>query len=101
RTMTLRLVDGATVRRLLPMPVCMDLMERALRELARGTALNPLRTVMWLPERTGALAAMPGYLEESGALAVKVITVFPGNDRATIGSHQGFVLVFDAHDGRP
>ncbi|HQR37416.1 MAG TPA: ornithine cyclodeaminase family protein [Blastocatellia bacterium] len=99
--MKLHFVDHATVARLLPMSVCMDLMTDALVALGRDHGLNPLRTIMWLPERVGALGTMPGYLADRGELAVKVITVFPGNDRARFDSHQGFVLVFDAHDGHP
>jgi len=91
-------LDGREIARLLPVAECIPVMEAALRALAQGEALLPLRTVLWNPERSGALAAMPAYLGTPRAFAVKVITVFPGNTH--VDPHQGAVLLFDAGDGR-
>jgi ornithine cyclodeaminase/alanine dehydrogenase-like protein (mu-crystallin family) len=97
-------IDGATVRRLLPMDKCIDLMADALAGLARGNATNPLRSVLMLPFETAApsaLATMPAALGDPPALGVKVISVFPGNHEAGIESHQGFVLLFEPEHGSP
>ncbi len=87
------------VYQLLTMDECMELMAQALKALARGRALNPLRHGLWLPQRTGVLGMMPAYLEEEGALGLKAITVFPGNEDAGYDSHQGAVLLFEAEHG--
>jgi ornithine cyclodeaminase len=55
---------------------------------------------MWLPDRTGAVAMMPGYLENLRAAGVKVISVFPGNLGTPYDSHQGAVLLFEGEHGR-
>jgi ornithine cyclodeaminase/alanine dehydrogenase-like protein (mu-crystallin family) len=97
-------IDGATVRRLLPMDTCIDLMAEALAGLARGNAANPLRSVLMLPFQTAepsALATMPAALGDPPALGVKIITVYPGNHEAGIESHQGFVLLFEPEHGSP
>jgi ornithine cyclodeaminase/alanine dehydrogenase-like protein (mu-crystallin family) len=97
-------IDGATVRRLLPMDTCIDLMADALAGLARGNAANPLRSVLMLPFETAApsaLATMPAALGDPPALGVKIISVFPGNHEAGIESHQGFVLLFEPEHGSP
>jgi ornithine cyclodeaminase len=60
----------------------------------------PLRTVVWLPDHSGALAAMPSILPAAGALGIKVITVFPGNVGSELDSHQGAVLLFEGERGR-
>jgi alanine dehydrogenase len=91
-------VDQADVARLLPMADCIDVMEGALRALSAGKAILPLRPVIWTPERTGALAAMPAFLEEPRCFGIKVITVFPKNVRCD--PHQGAVLLFEAEEGR-
>jgi ornithine cyclodeaminase len=88
------------VPRLLPMQECIEVMERAFRVLARGDALFPLRPVMWLPERRGALGLMPGHLGEPDVMGVKVVSVFPGNATTPYESHQGTVLLFETRNGR-
>jgi ornithine cyclodeaminase len=95
-------IDAATVRRLLPMERCIELMRDALVALARGEVANPLRSVVLLPFAPAALASMPAAIgTDSPALGVKVISVFPGNRARGLESHQGFVLLCDPEDGRP
>ncbi len=68
--------------------------------LARGEAILPLRPVMWLPEKNGALAMMPSYLANPASLGVKVISVFPGKTTTEYDSHQGVILLFEPVHGR-
>ncbi len=93
------LIDGRTVKELLPMRDCIDLMAEALGALARGEAVQPLRRGLRLPDGSGLLGVMPGFLGNPPVLGVKVITVFPANPRH-LETHQGAVLLFDPHDGR-
>lgn len=97
--MDLLVINAAEVRRLLPMAACMEAMADALKQLGRGEAQNPLRSVNWLPEKRGILLAMPALTEE--AMAIKVITVMPGNHGTPYDSHMGAVILFDAQYGRP
>jgi alanine dehydrogenase len=98
--MEVLIVDQRQVSRLLPMEGCMDVVAEALTSLARGDALMPLRTIVWLPDGSGGLAAMPSALPSAGALGIKVITVFPGNVGTELDSHQGAVLLFEGEHGR-
>jgi ornithine cyclodeaminase len=86
---------------LLPMSECIDVMSRALSGLARGEALMPLRSIMWLPARVGALGMMPAYVADLAVFGLKVVSVFPGNHGTDFDSHQGAVMLFDAAQGRP
>lgn len=97
--MKVLVINQAEVARLLPMGECIEAMEGALKALAQGDALLPLRQVVPLPRGMGALAAMPGYSETLKAVGVKVITVFPGNRGTDYDSHQGAVLLFEAGHG--
>lgn len=97
--MKVLIVNQAEVTRLLPMAECINAMEAALKDLARGEALLPLRHVVLLPRGLGAVAAMPAYAESLKAIGVKVITVFPGNRGTDHDSHQGTVLLFEAGHG--
>jgi len=79
---------------------CIGLMEKTLGELARGEAILPLRSILWLPERVGALGLMPAALLKSGVLGVKAITFFHGNEGTELDTHQGAVLLFEAERGQ-
>jgi ornithine cyclodeaminase/alanine dehydrogenase-like protein (mu-crystallin family) len=94
------LVGHRDVLALLPMSECIEAMTEALRTLAQGRAILPLRQVVRLPDGRNAFALMPAALEQPSALGAKVITVFPGNDATPYDSHQGAVLLFDMEYGR-
>jgi ornithine cyclodeaminase len=98
--MDILVVSQADVEALLPMAECMDVMHDALRTLADGNAVLPLRTVVPLPDGRSAFAAMPAYLGRPAAVGIKVITVFPGNDGTRLDSHQGAVLLFEVEHGQ-
>ncbi len=95
------ILTQAEVRSLLPMEDCMDRMAETLEALARGEGLNPLRTLMKLPEGQGLLGMMPGLSGSPEALGIKVVTVFPGNHGSDYDAHQGVVLLFDPDHGLP
>ena len=93
------IVNQGEVSRLLPMRDCMKVMVEALRTLAAGDAVQPLRDMMWLPDRRGLIGMMPGYLGEPEALGIKIVTVYPGNHGSAYDSHQGVVLLFGSEHG--
>jgi alanine dehydrogenase len=97
--MSVRIVTQSEVPQLLPMRECVELMREALCGLARGDAVQPLRTVTPVPNGSGLLASMPAYLGAPRALGVKVITVTPSNQGSPFDSHQGAVLLFEAEHG--
>ena len=99
-----RVLSAEDVAQLLPMRACIDLMRDALGALAKGQALVPLRLVMRMPDASGFLGLMPGYIapdgKADGALGMKAVSVFPGNASRGIDTHQGAVLLFEADTGR-
>ena len=92
------LLDHAEVARLFPVGEAIEAMEGAFRALAEGRAVLPLRSILWTPERNGALGTMPAYLP--GRLGAKMVTFFPGNHGTDLDAHQGVVLLFAADHGR-
>lgn len=95
-----RIVRQDEVPALLPMAECIEVVEAALRALAEGGAVLPLRRAMWLPDRSGLLGLMPAHLGPPRLLGVKVITLMPGNHGTELDAHQGAVLLFEADRGR-
>src|SRR4249919_795443 len=86
---------------LLPMEECIEVMEKMFRSLAAGECLQPLRSIMWLPDRKGLLGMMPGHAAKLGVMGIKVISVFHANKEAGFPSHQGIVILFNAKNGQP
>ena len=97
--MPVRILTGHDVERLLPMEACVAAMEDVLSSLARGQAVQPLRSVLRLPDGKGAFGVMPGQVSKPNAFGIKVITVFPGNEGTKYDSHQGAVLLFEPEHG--
>lgn len=98
--MKVLMINQSEVRQLLPMAECMEVMAQALMTLTRGDAILPLRPVLWLPEKVGALGMMPSYLGDIGAMGLKVVSVFPGNHGTEYDSHIGAVLLFETQHGQ-
>jgi ornithine cyclodeaminase/alanine dehydrogenase-like protein (mu-crystallin family) len=98
--MKVLILNQSEVRELLPMDECMDVMTHTLETLAEGNAILPLRHVMWLPEKVGALGTMPSYLGGIGMMGLKVISVFPGNHGTEYDSHIGAVMLFETKHGQ-
>lgn len=98
--MEILVLNQSEVTALLPMAECMDVAADALRALARGDAILPLRTVIRIPNGPNVFGAMPAYLDTPGAIGIKVISVFPENSTANLDSHQGAVLLFEVEQGK-
>ena len=98
--MDVLIINQDEVAELLPMGECIDVMAEALKTLGRGDGIVPLRPVMWLPEKVGALGMMPGYLGDTKSMGIKVVTVFPGNHGTEYDSHIGTVMLFEAEHGQ-
>ena len=99
--MKILIVNHQEVGEYLSMQECMDVMTDALKRFGQGRALNPLRSGMWLPDRTGLLGMMPCFLEDPNIMGVKALSVFPGNHGTEYDSHQGLVIIFETKTGRP
>jgi len=85
----------------LPMRECIEVMEKMFCSLTKGECTQPLRSIMWLPDKKGLLGMMPGYDAIGGVMGIKVISVFHGNKDQGYPSHQGVVVLFDTKYGQP
>ncbi len=99
--MRVLIVNEVLVHELLSMDACIRLMREALATFSRGDAVQPLRTLVRLPDGSGVLGLMPGYLGEPRSFGLKVVSVMPGNQGTAYESHQGVVLLFGVIHGEP
>lgn len=99
-TLILRRAD---VARLLPMPQCIEAVERAFLRYARGDAIAP--AVLGSHVDGGGFhtktAGMRADADDRSLFAAKVNANFPGNpNRNGLPTIQGVLALFDADDGR-
>lgn len=93
-------LDSKQMRQALPMPAAIDAMRSAFAAMAEGRVQMPMRNS--LSSSRGVTLVMPGAIDdETAALAVKVVSVFPGNKLRGIPTIQGLVLVIDPETGQP
>lgn len=88
------------VNAMLPMSDCIEAMESAMIELARGEVFQPLRTILRPPGAKGFLGLMPAYRGGGApAFGIKEVCVFPGNPVIGLDTHLGAVLLHSPHTG--
>ncbi len=97
------ILDQHNVRQALPMAQTIAAMKQAYAALANGQAQVPLRAHLPVPPHNGASLFMPAYLrtEQGEALAVKTVSVFPGNPARGLPLIHAAVLLLEADTGRP
>ncbi len=98
------LIDDATVRRHLSLDALLPAIEQALIDLSAGRVLQPLRTVMELPDPGSLLFVKPAMSVRHGspaALATKLITQVPGNAARGLPTMIATLLLLDADTGVP
>jgi alanine dehydrogenase len=94
-------LSRSEVEELLDLWELIDALADAMADLSAGRASVPDRVAARVDEREGLLAAMPGYTPSAGALASKLVTLFPQNAGTALPTHQAVIVVFDPDTGRP
>src|SRR4051795_2352755 len=94
-------VSRREVEELLDVDALIDALAGAMADLSAGRASVPNRVGAMVDERNGLLVAMPGYAPAAGALASKLVTLFPENAGTDLPTHQAVIVVFDPATGRP
>jgi ornithine cyclodeaminase len=99
----MRILSGADVRKALPMPVAIEAMRHAFASLSGGHIVMPQRIHMSIYRHQGVSLLMPAYIDDEAgeALALKVVSLFPGNAARGLPMLQAAVMVFDPQTGRP
>ena len=99
--MKIRILSADDVRRALPMREAIEGMKQAYTQLSTGRADVPLRGRVTIPPEEAVTLVMPAYLQDSEALAVKIVSVFPRNTDKLEPVIYGAVLALEAESGRP
>jgi len=86
------------VREVLTMGELIDAMELALIAFSAGRAVQPVRSVLEIGERS-FFGLMPALVSDGAMLGAKLVTVVPDNPAKGLPSHQAAIVLFDVASG--
>lgn len=92
----MKLLSEEEVGKHLHLRALIPAMAEALRALSAGEVLQPLRTVLPVPEHDGFFGVMPA---RGRALGAKLVTFYPRNKN--IHTHHAMILLFRPETGEP
>ncbi|MBV8631323.1 MAG: ornithine cyclodeaminase family protein [Silvibacterium sp.] len=91
------ILDEGQVRRHLTYEALIPALEQALIRFSEGTIVQPVRSLLEIPENHGRFALMP--VVDGDLLGVKLVAVFEEN--TTLPTHQAVIQLFSASTGEP
>ena len=94
----MRLLTNTDVAALLPMAAAIEVVARAMIQVAAGGARMPLRHVVPVGG-ANAMGVMSGALDEPACYGVKLLSLFPGNPARGLSGHRGAVVLFEGQTG--
>jgi ornithine cyclodeaminase/alanine dehydrogenase-like protein (mu-crystallin family) len=97
--MDILILNETEVQRLLDPDALLDALAEGFKAQSSGLVDAPKRIGASVPN-TGFLLAMPAY-QQGREVTVKLVSVFHGNKRLGIPSHQALICLFDPETGTP
>ena len=99
------ILNATDIRQALPMPLAIDAMKQAFAAFSDGKALVPPRIHLPIAPHSGISFIMPSFVDAEAtsdqALAVKVVSLFDGNQARGLARIQAAVVVLEPDTGRP
>ena len=92
----------SAVHALLRFDVLIPAIEQALIDFSSGKVIQPVRTILSLPEQAGHLAwfgLMPAH--RGDFVGAKLVTFYPGNAIRRLPTHNATIVLFRADTGQP
>lgn len=97
--MDILMLNETEVQQLLDPDALLEALAEGFQALSNGLVDAPSRSEVAVPD-AGVLLTMPAY-QRDREIAVKLVSVFHGNERFGIPGHQALVCVFDPQTGTP
>lgn len=96
----MRILRRSEVERLVQMPEAIDLMREVFEQVGRGDVEVPERIGLTLNGGRDSILYMPAHLPASRGVGLKIVSVFPENQRAHgVPTINGVVILNDAATG--
>jgi len=95
------ILTRSDLERILSMEEVIEAVEHAFSELEMGTAVLPQRTGIDIKKEKGWVGVMPAYLEKTGSLSTKIVTVFEKNREKNLPTIMAVVVLNSTETGEP
>lgn len=92
-------LDEDDLRPLLRLENLIPAMEQALIDFSSGQVLQPVRSIVPVPQHNGLMGLMPAVYGD--IMGTKLVNVYPDNGKLGLTTHQAVIAVFDATTGVP
>lgn len=92
-------LDEQRVRALLRLNELLPVMEKALMDFSAGRVIQPVRTVIPIPEQAAFFGLMPAVYGD--VIGTKLVSVFPRNVQRGLHTHLATIHLFRADTGEP
>ena len=97
----LTIINAELTRKLLPMPLCIEAMAKAMVAVSASNVVLPPRLITALADPNNFFGLMPGDANELPVYGAKVVSMHPHNPSRGLPTVQGFVTLFDSDTGSP
>src|ERR687888_155890 len=97
----MRFLTRSDLQRAISMSDAVEVVRQAFIELSTHRADVPLRIAVPQDRYQGVTLFMPGYLRDSNALAIKIVSVHNQNPGRYLPRIHALVIVIDPETGRP
>lgn len=92
-------LDEDAIRPLLHLEDLIPAMEQALIDFSSGRVLQPVRSIVPIPQHNGLMGLMPALYGD--LMGTKLVNVYPDNVKRGLSTHQAMIVLFDATSGVP
>jgi len=92
-------LDEEQVRALLQLDDLIPAMEKALIDFSAGRIRQPVRSILPIPEHSGLWGLMPAVCGD--VMGIKLVTVYEGNAKRGLPTHQAVIQLIAADTGEP
>ncbi len=92
-------LDEDAIRSLLPLEDLIPAMEQALIDFSSGRVLQPVRSIVPVPQHNGLMGLMPAVYGD--LMGTKLVNVYPNNVQRGLTTHQAMMVLFDSTSGVP
>ena len=90
-------LDEAAIRGVLRMEDLIPAMERALIDFSAGRVVQPVRSIIDVPQHNARMGIMPAVYGD--IMGAKLVNVYPGNAARGLPTHLALIAVFRADTG--
>jgi ornithine cyclodeaminase/alanine dehydrogenase-like protein (mu-crystallin family) len=91
--------DEAAVAGVLTLEQLIPAMERALADFSAGKVLQPVRSIIAVPQHQALMGIMPAVYGD--VMGSKLVNVYPSNAERGLPTHQAMIVLFRAETGEP